>query len=579
MDILDSFISSLSPSDAEEAALREYFDWQRLHRSSEFTPSANDDIDLQNYFLNFRRKDLPQTKMEEHINALKRFYLWAQTEAIISQNPFDDYNFERSLLVSEHVQIRQKAPFHNLRRREEDKLLALNQIGNVLNNSVDMKSALDNTLKTILKVMDLPAGWISMLANTHLGFVQAATAPEHNFILVAAYGLPPGLELDDRRFLRQLPLCPCQKRLIEGRMTQAINMTECSRLKNSLLAEGDNQGMRFHAGVPIISQGKPVGVINVATTDRQFLNNSDLQFLAMVSEQLVVTLERAHFYEVAKAQRIHIEHLATQLHEANQILEEKVKKATVKLAETNASLEKSNQQLKELDNLKSAFLGVVTHELRTPFSSMLLSIRLLEKSSYVENMQPKDHELVEQLDNNIEAAAAMIDNLVKYTSFIRKQGVFKLMPVRLEPMLVTLRMIVNRQIEQKGITLAIEISDQLPEILGDEERLADAIHELVKNAIKFTPSGGKITLRAWQKEAKLCFAVQDTGIGVPAEKLSTLWVSFSQVADHLQRGREGLGLGLAIVKYIIEAHNGEVWALSRVGAGSIFGFKLPLNDT
>ena len=194
-------------------------------------------------------------------------------------------------------------------------------------------------------------------------------------------------------------------------------------------------------------------------------------------------------------------------------------------------------------------------------------------------MQPKDHELVEQLDNNIEAAAAMIDNLVKYTSFIRKQGVFKLMPVRLEPMLVTLRMIVNRQIEQKGITLAIEISDQLPEILGDEERLADAIHELVKNAIKFTPSGGKITLRAWQKEAKLCFAVQDTGIGVPAEKLSTLWVSFSQVADHLQRGREGLGLGLAIVKYIIEAHNGEVWALSRVGAGSIFGFKLPLNDT
>ena len=153
----------------------------------------------------------------------------------------------------------------------------------------------------------------------------------------------------------------------------------------------------------------------------------------------------------------------------------------------------------------------------------------------------------------------------------------KLAPVKLGEIVAKVLMVLNRQIERKELTLAIDIPDHLPDILGDEERLADAIHELVKNANKFTPTGGKITLRAWLKGTMLHFAVQDTGIGVPAEKLPTLWESFSQMADPLRRGREGLGLGLALVKYIIEAHKGEVWAESQVGVGSTFGFRLPID--
>jgi len=332
--------------------------------------------------------------------------------------------------------------------------------------------------------------------------------------------------------------------------------------------------LRFHASVPLISQGKPLGLINVAAADWQFLTHADLHFLSAVSGQLVVALERAHSYEAAEAQRSRIDHLATLLHETNQTLEAKVLERTMELAAANASLEKANQQLKELDNLKSAFLSVVSHELRTPFTSILLSMQLW-KHNYLENMQPEQQQLFQQLNANIMAAKTMIDNLVDYTIFIRKQGALKLAPVKLGAITSTMLLIFKRQVEQKEITLVIDIPDDLPETQGDEERLADAIYELVKNAVRFTPTGGKITLRARMEGNMLSFAVQDTGAGVPTEKLPTLWEGFSQMADPIRRGKEGLGLGLALVKFIVEAHKGEVWAESQVGVGSTFGFRLP----
>jgi signal transduction histidine kinase len=575
MELLESFISSLLPSDAAAAVVRDYFEWQMQRRSSAFIPSADDDIDLRNYLFDQHAKGVEQAALQEYVAALKRFYQWAQTEKIITQNPFDDYNFDIPLLTSKEIHERQQTIPSNLRRREADRLFALNQIIETLNNSVDIRSALDNTLETILKVMNLQSGWISMLAKSHLGIFPAGDSPTNDFMLAAACGLPPGLEREDRRFLRQPPLCHCQQRILDGRITHAVNIIECSRLRDSLHAEGDNEGLRFHASVPLISQGEPLGLINVATADWQFLTHADLHFLSAVSAQVVVALERARFYEAAEAQRIRIEHLANLLRETNQTLEVKVQERTAELDATNASLEKANQHLKELDDLKSSFLGVISHELRTPFAGILFSMQLLEKSSYVKNMQPEDRELIQQLNGDIEAAAAMIDNLVNYTAFVRKQGALRLIPVKFDAIIATTLVVLKRQIEHKEITLSTDIPDHLPEILGDEERLADAIHELIKNAIKFTPAGGKITVRVWLKGTALHFAVQDSGIGIPTEKLPALWESFSQMADPLHRGREGLGLGLALVKYIIEAHQGEVWAESQVGVGSTFGFRLP----
>ncbi len=307
MDLLESFVSSQLPSDAAASAVRDYFEWQIQHRAADFIPSADDDVDLRTYLLYLRTNGADRAALEEQVAALERFYQWAQTRGVITHSPFDEYNFAPPFLTSVQIEPRQQTLPSDMNEREVERLRALSQIAEVLNNSVDIRSALDSTLRTLLKVMNLQTAWVSMLTESHLSVFSAGDSPPHGFVLATACGLPPGLERDDRRFLRQPPACHCQQLLIEGRLTRAVNIVECTRLRNSRRAAGDNQGLRFHASAPLISQGKPLGLINVATAEWQFLTPADLHFLSDVSAQVVVALERAHFYEVAEARRIRLE--------------------------------------------------------------------------------------------------------------------------------------------------------------------------------------------------------------------------------------------------------------------------------
>jgi serine phosphatase RsbU (regulator of sigma subunit) len=307
MDLLESFISSLLPSDAAASAIRDYFEWQIQHRAADFIPSADDDVDLRSYLLYLRMNGANWAALEEQVAALKRFYHWARTKGVITHNPFDEYNFTHPFLTGTQIKPRQQTLPIDLNERGVEQCRALSQIAEQLNSSVDIQSALDSTLRTLLKVMDLQTGWVAMLTESHLSIFPAGDSPPHGFALAATCGLPPGLESDDRHFLRQPPACHCQRLLIEGRLTRAVNIVECTRLRASMRAADDNQDLQFHASVPLISQGKPIGLINVASTEWQFLTHADLHFLSAISAQLVVALERAHFYEIAEARRIRLE--------------------------------------------------------------------------------------------------------------------------------------------------------------------------------------------------------------------------------------------------------------------------------
>jgi len=307
VDLLESFISSLLPSETAASAVRDYFEWQIQHGRAEFIPSADDDVDLRTYLLYLRADGANWAALEEQVTVLKQFYRWAQTKGVITHNPFDEHNFAHPLLTSAQINQRQQTLPIDRNEREVERLRALSQIAEQLNSSVDIQSALDSTLRTLLKVMNLQTGWVTMLTESHLSVVPAGDSPPHGFALATACGLPPGLERDDRRFLRQPPACHCQRLLIEGRLTRAVNIVKCTRLQNSMRAADSNRGLRFHASVPLICDGKPLGLINAATTEWQFLTHADLHFLTAVSAQLVVALERTHFYEIAEARRIRLD--------------------------------------------------------------------------------------------------------------------------------------------------------------------------------------------------------------------------------------------------------------------------------
>lgn len=307
MDILKSFTSSLSSSDQVVDAVRTYIDWMTQINTSDFIPSTEDAVDLNTYLLYQQMNGADQAELDEHISALKDFYHWAQAEKFVAHNPFDDDNFDQAILLGSQIIPRQQTLASNPNQRELDRLVALSQIAEALNKSVDIQEAIDNTLSTLLRVMNLQTGWVSMLAESHLRILPAGDAPSHGFVLAAAQGLPSGLEACDRRILCQPPACLCQKMLTSGGLTQAVNVVECSRLRESRRVAEDDRDLRFHASVPLISQGKPVGLINVASKEWQFLTDADLNFLSAVSAQLVVALERAHFYDAAEARRITLE--------------------------------------------------------------------------------------------------------------------------------------------------------------------------------------------------------------------------------------------------------------------------------
>jgi len=130
--------------------------------------------------------------------------------------------------------------------------------------------------------------------------------------------------------------------------------------------------------------------------------------------------------------------------------------------------------------------------------------------------------------------------------------------------------------DEKRLELKVDLLGELLSLSADRKLLANAVNQLVHNAIKFTKPGGKVWISCWTTAEAIYFDVKDTGVGIPADKLTSMWNEFSQMADPLKRGAEGLGLGLALVKYIIAAHGGEIWAESKEGEGSAFGFQVPL---
>ena len=133
--------------------------------------------------------------------------------------------------------------------------------------------------------------------------------------------------------------------------------------------------------------------------------------------------------------------------------------------------------------------------------------------------------------------------------------------------------------KQKSLTVEVSIPADFPPLLTDREKLDLIFLNLLNNAIKYTPEGGHILVKAWLDGDKALMAVCDSGIGIPPEERDRIFDSFYQVEDSLTRHYGGIGLGLALVKNLLEICQGHMWVESEVGEGSTFTFELPLRPS
>jgi two-component system sensor histidine kinase GlrK len=146
---------------------------------------------------------------------------------------------------------------------------------------------------------------------------------------------------------------------------------------------------------------------------------------------------------------------------------------------------------------------------------------------------------------------------------------------KLAPLIGRVIMEMTPLVEARKISLEAKVSEELPLLKMDGERILQALRNLVGNALKFTPPGGQITVSTRLANSKIEVAVTDTGPGIPEENLTTIFEKFHQAPFKYSSQTKGTGLGLAIVKHIITAHGGKVWAESQPGKGSTFIFQLP----
>ncbi len=248
-----------------------------------------------------------------------------------------------------------------------------------------------------------------------------------------------------------------------------------------------------------------------------------------------------------------------------------LERAEAKLQEAYEKERKLRQDIEAEAERKILFTRALVHELKTPLTPVLASSELLVSElreepylSLAQNIHRGATNLNRRIDELLDLARVEIGMLEVNPKAVDAN---QLLPAIADDM--------KAMVTSNGQSLVMTISPSLSPVWADEERLRQIVLNLLINASKFTPEGGRITLRAKEEDSNLVVEVEDTGPGIPQEEQKQLFQPYHrQIPDreHLS----GLGLGLALCKYLVELHGGKIWVQSEIGQGSTFGFSIPL---
>jgi signal transduction histidine kinase/CheY-like chemotaxis protein len=290
--------------------------------------------------------------------------------------------------------------------------------------------------------------------------------------------------------------------------------------------------------VPLLIRGHPIGALELELPPSVVLDDEYSAMIEATADQCAQALERARLYALEQVRR--------------------------------EELERSNR-------LKDDFLGIVSHELRTPLSAILGWARLLKRG--IVGTEPARERALEAIERNATLQARLVDDLLDVSRIVSGK-------LELETSGVDLASVVDAAIDSvrpallaKDLDVRLSLAQDGVTVLGDARRLQQVVWNLLTNAIKFTPKGGRIEIRLVRVDRAARLTVKDNGIGIPADVLPHVFERFKQADGSATRQHGGLGLGLSIVRHVIEAHGGSVEASSEgPGRGTEIVVDLPLGE-
>ena len=248
-----------------------------------------------------------------------------------------------------------------------------------------------------------------------------------------------------------------------------------------------------------------------------------------------------------------------------------LKAERIKIQEDMLSLqEKVNQELVKVDALKDQFLANTSHELRTPLQGIIgLSESLQEHEK--DKSKKKDLSMITSSGKRL---ASLVNSILDFSKLKTHELKLSIKAVDIRTIADAVLHICRPLVKSKPVELINKIEASIPLVEADENRLYQILHNLVGNAIKFTTEGG-IAISASSKDDMVEVCVQDTGIGIPEDKIDDIFKSFEQVDASITREHGGTGLGLTITKQLIELHGGSIWVESQLDKGTNVSFTLP----
>ena len=315
-----------------------------------------------------------------------------------------------------------------------------------------------------------------------------------------------------------------------------IIINDIDKAPQSMTVYARKIGAKSLISVPIKVRGRIFGVLDLVSNTPRNFTIDEIELLKSIAIQIGIAVEKASLYEDLKTANLELENRLKELH-------------------------KAYEELKTLDKMKDEFISNVSHELKTPLISIKGYGELLydEKQGYLSDKQKK---CLEAVIRNADRLTRLINSIL-FISRMQASRKFHFESVNLDEVIGICIDDFKSMMDRKQITFE-KVIPKISAVKGEKDKIIEAINNLIDNAIKFTPVGGKILIKAWDDAENVHIIVSDNGIGIPKEIIPKLFMRFYQADASASRKYGGTGLGLYITKTIIDAFGGKIWIESEV---------------
>lgn len=287
--------------------------------------------------------------------------------------------------------------------------------------------------------------------------------------------------------------------------------------------EAANEGIVSMLSLPLKGRERVIGTLRLYTSEQRQFTESEMEFLATLASQGAIFIENAKIYDVLKKQ----------------------------------------------DEAKSDFITMMTHEMKGPLMAIQGFLEVMLKG-YVGALADKQRELIERMYRRIESVLGISSELLHMYQWQARGPRSILVPVSLTSQIRKVAELFQALIQEKGLTLAVEVPDHEIFIMGTDDGLEEILNNLITNALKYTPSPGTVTIALRQQAKQVELRVRDTGIGISSQDLLKVFTEFYRSKRAKELDPDGTGLGLPFVKKIVETLGGTITAKSEVGRGTEF---------